>query len=701
MDLHEEKQESSEQRWQKDKGQQRETGLGPQRGPQESPHTIWIWLAVLIGLMIWNFIAFWPKESAEIQIPYSTFLDQVRADNISKVTISGDAISGSFQKPFKWPQTSPQPPKPETPTQGGGQAQPRFKELPASKGTSPARTVSSDYTEFKTLFPQAVGDQSLMPLLEERKVVIEAQSPPSHWFMFLVTDGLPLLLLVLFFVWIGRQATQRQSGIFSFGRSKARQYSADQPAVTFADVAGVDEAKAELEEEVDFLRHPQKYHELGARIPRGILLVGPPGTGKTLLARAVAGEAGVPFFSISASEFVEMFVGVGASRVRDLFEKAKASAPAIVFIDELDAVGRRRGAGLGQTNDEREQTLNQLLVEMDGFDVHHEAIVLAATNRPDVLDPALLRPGRFDREVVVSLPEKPAREGILRIHTRQLRLARDVDFDLLARTTTGFSGADLANLCNEAALVAARRSHGSVERGDFEEALDKIVLGEARPHLQEESERRLVAYHESGHALVAWFTPEADPVHKVTIIPHGRALGVTAQLPSEERHNYSRTYLLARLAVMLGGRTAEEIVIGDITTGAENDLLEATRLARRMIARWGMGSLGPVAFKADEEQPFLGYELAQGKDFSEATANLIDQEVARMLEERHQAAFRILNSKREGLDRLVAALLKGETIRQEDLTDILGPRAEGRHEGTGVKPVETPDVAGPIALERS
>jgi cell division protease FtsH len=449
----------------------------------------------------------------------------------------------------------------------------------------------------------------------------------------------------------------------------------DHPKVTLNDVAGADEAKTELGEVVDFLLHPQKYHDLGARIPRGVL-IGPLGTGKTLLARAVAGEAGVPFFSISASEFVEMFVGVGASRVRDLFNQAKASAPSIVFVDELDAVGRRGGAGLGAVNDEREQTLNQLLVEMDGFEEREEVIVMAATNRPDVLDPALLRPGRFDRHVMVALPDRQGREGILRIHTRQLRLASDVDLSTLSRTTMGFSGADLANLCNEAALIAARHNHVQVIMADFEEALDKVLLGGERPRLADVNERRVVAYHETGHALVAWLTPAADPVHKITIIPHGRALGVTEQLPGEDHYNYSRSYLMARLAVMLGGRTAEETAIGEITTGAENDLIEATRLARRMVTRWGMSNLGPMAFKTDDEHPFLGYELTQGRDFSEATAARIDQEVQQMIEERHEFVRKLLMNAREKLDLLAETLLKEETVDQEELIRILGPRPE-------------------------
>jgi cell division protease FtsH len=613
-----------------------------------------IWWLVFIVLLVWNLMAFWPAGQAEVDVPYTTFLAQVRAGNVAEVRIQGDEITGSFLNPFQWPQPTPSP------------------AATAAQQITP--TTPATYTKFLTTFPQAVGDPSLLPLLEAHHVMVDVSPPSTPWFTILLTDGLPLLLMLLFFVMIGRQAAQSQAGIFGFGRSKARRYVGDRPSVTFDDVAGADEAKTELREVVDFLRHPQKYHDLGARIPRGVLLVGPPGTGKTLMARAVAGEAEVPFFSISASEFVEMFVGVGASRVRDLFGQAKVASPAIVFIDELDAVGRRRGAGLGAVNDEREQTLNQLLVEMDGFDERHEVIILAATNRPDVLDPALLRPGRFDRQVVVAAPDRAGREGILRIHTRELRLAGDVDLKTVARTTTGFSGADLANLCNEAALTAARHDHSQISMADFEEAMDKVLLGETRPRLADPQERRVVAYHEAGHALVAWLTPAADPVHKVTIIPHGRALGVTEQLPGEDRYNYSRAYLLARLAVMLGGRAAEEIAIGDVTTGAENDLVEATRLARRMVTRWGMSGIGPVAFASDEEHPFLGYELAQGRDYAEATASRIDQEVQHLLEESHEAARRQLTEARQQLDRLVLSLLEAETVSQEGLVRILGAR---------------------------
>jgi cell division protease FtsH len=656
----------------------------PQQSPPgtpQPPRALWVWwVALLALLLVWNAVTFFPAPRPEVNLPYSTLLAQVRAGNVAKVRIVGDQIHGAFVKPVRWPQSTPAatpapaPNAPEQTPSGPAAPAPAPKAPEPERSGPPAADPPATYPAFSTTFPEAVGDPTLLPLLEAHHVTVEAAPPPTHWLLLLLSEGLPFLVLVGFFVLMGRKAAQGQRGLFGFGRSRARRYSHDHPAVTFADVAGADEAKADLQEEVDFLRHPRKYHELGARIPRGVLLVGPPGTGKTLLARAVAGEAGVPFFSLSASEFVEMFVGVGASRVRDLFTQAKAEAPSILFIDELDAVGRRRGAGLGATNDEREQTLNQLLVEMDGFDERQEVIVLAATNRPDVLDPALLRPGRFDRQVVVALPDRQGRAGILRLHTRPLRLAADVDLALLARTTAGFNGADLANLCNEAALTAARRDRSQVTLADFEAAVDKVVLGGARPPLQDPQERRVVAYHEAGHTLVAWRTPAADAVHKVTVMPHGRALGVTEQLPLEDRHQYSRGYLLARLAVMLGGRTAEELVFGDVTTGAERDLLEATRLARRMVTRWGMGDLGLVAFQADEEHPFLGYELAQGRDYSEATAAHIDREVRRLLAERHAYARQLLTDARESLEGLAQALLHEETLGQAALLRLLGPR---------------------------
>jgi cell division protease FtsH len=669
---------------------------GPQK-PEPPPdlkqalRTNGLWWAILLGLLIWNMFIFWPVQRPEVEIPYSTFLSQVKTDNVASVHITGDAITGLFVRPFSWPpagratgtKTASEAPAPAVPTTTGRSdkgVQPvdTNKQPPVSRPVpTPANgPVVRTYTAFRTTFPADIGDPNLLPLLEQNGVVVSVSTPSTPWLITLLVDGFPALLLIGFFVWMGRRATQQQGSMFGFGRSKARRYTSDHPEVTFVDVAGADEAKADLQEEVDFLRHPQKYHEVGARIPRGVLLVGPPGTGKTLLARAVAGEAEVPFFSLSASEFVEMFVGVGASRVRDLFQQAKTTAPSIVFIDELDAVGRRRGAGVGMVNDEREQTLNQLLVEMDGFDERHEVIVLAATNRPDVLDPALLRPGRFDRQVMVELPDQQGREGILQIHTRHVHLGPDADLRILAQSTTGMSGADLANLCNEAALIAARHNHLEVNMADFEEALDKVILGQKRHALSDPHERRVVATHEAGHTLVAWLTPGADPVHKVTIVSHGRALGVTTQLPSEERYNYSHTYLMARLAVMLGGRTSEEVVFGDVTTGAENDLIEATRLARRMVTRWGMGTLGIAAYPGNEEHPFLGYELTQGRNYSEATAARIDQDVQQLLEECHENVRRLLSGTRKQLEQLTEALLQEETLDQKALLSLLGTRPE-------------------------
>jgi cell division protease FtsH len=690
---------------------------GPQQPTPPPRQRLLFWWVILTALLLWNLSVFWGKTTAEqtAEIPYTTFLAQVRAGNVTEISLQAENIIGTFERPIVWPPpgekapgaanersaaatpgsraggmgggatTAPSPAPAATEKAGAATAKPPTAEATPSaapttgaagkpKGAEKTSPVQH-YAKFETVFPEAIGDASLMPLLEAHQVQVSAQPPQSHWLLNLMIDGFPLLLLVGFFIYMGQRAGKAQvGGILGFGRTKARRYTGEQTRVTFEDVAGEDEAKSDLQEEVDFLRTPGKYYSIGARIPRGVLLVGPPGTGKTLLARAVAGEANVPFFSISASEFVEMFVGVGASRVRDLFVQAKDSAPAIVFIDELDAVGRRRGAGVGTVNDEREQTLNQLLVEMDGFDERQQVIVLAATNRPDVLDPALLRPGRFDRQVIVALPDQKGREGILRIHTRGLQLQSDVDLGIIARTTTGMSGADLANLCNEAALVAARKSRVKVSMSDFEEAVDKLLLGQVRPLVLDERERRAVAYHESGHTLVAWLTPSADPVRKVSIIPRGRSLGVTEQLPDGDRYNYGRTYLMARLAVLLAGRTAEEIALDDISTGAENDLVQATMLARRMVTRWGMGSLGLVAFEAEEEQPFLGYQLAQGRDYSEATAARVDDDVRQLLEESHQTVRKLLTGARDQLDRLSQLLFEKETIGPEELEQVLGPR---------------------------
>ncbi len=623
--------------------------------PPNRPNISWLWWVAVLALVAWYAYTLVPKSQPQVTLPYSTVLDQVKAGNVTAVDINGQTINGTLKSPITWPPANSSSSATNNSSQVSGQT-----------------ATPQQYTQFTTNFPDVVGDPNFITLLETNNVSINVEPSSTPWFTLLLSYGLPILVFVVIMVLLSRNASKSQQGIFNFGRSKARQNIGERPDVTFNDVAGADEAKQELQEVVDFLKNPKKYHDIGARIPHGVLLVGPPGTGKTLLARAVSGEAKVPFFNISASEFVEMFVGVGASRVRDLFEQAKKVAPAIVFIDEMDAVGRRRGAGLGTVNDEREQTLNQLLVEMDGFDIHHELIVLAATNRPDVLDPALLRPGRFDRQITVGLPDVNGREGILRIHTRKLRLSPEVNLNLIARSTTGFSGADLANLCNEAALNAARENSTFVSMKDFEEAEDRLLLGAARSLVLSDQDRRVIAYHESGHALIAWLTPEADPVHKVTIIPRGRALGVTEQLPGEDRYNYSKPYLMARLAVMLGGRSAEEIAIKEITTGAENDLTEATRLARRMVTRWGMGTLGLMSIDSDENQPFLGYELTQGKPYSEETAARIDLDIEKLLDKIHQQVKQTLSEHRQQLDNLVKALLVEETITEERITQILG-----------------------------
>ncbi len=615
------------------------------------------WWLVLVALLLWNMMAAWQPREKIAKIPYNVFVEQVRVDNVAKVRIVGGEITGSFVESIEWPP-------------------PASIETNTPEGLPKAAPVVS-YQLFLTVFPKALGDPGLLPLLQQHGVEIRVQPAASPLASVLLANVIPLLLLVGFIWWMGHRASNQQGSIFGgFTRTRARHHLQEASRVRFADVAGCDAAKQQLWEEVDFLRNPEKYHDIGARIPRGLLLVGPPGTGKTLLGRAVAGEAGVPFFQISGSEFVEMFVGVGAGRVRDLFAQAKEVAPAIVFIDELDAVGRRRGTGVGNVNDEREQTLNQLLVEMDGFDERQEVIVLAATNRPDVLDPALLRPGRFDRQVTVPLPDREGRAAILKIHCRPLPLAADIDLKQLAAGTTGMSGADLANLCNEAALAAARLGDTEVAARHFSSALDKIVLGDERHLVLDAAQKQVIAWHEAGHAVAAWLNADADPVFKVTIVPRGRALGITEQLPEQDRYNYSERALGARIQVALAGRTAEELVFGEVTTGAENDLLEATRLARRMVTRWGMGGLGVAAYDGGDENPFLGYELTRGRDYSEATAARIDEQVSRLLEERHAAVRELLSAARDALDRLAATLLEQETVEQAELLQIVGPRPQ-------------------------
>ncbi len=550
------------------------------------------------------------------QMNFTQFTDQVDKGNVKNVTISGMEVAG----------------------------------------------VAKDNAKFKTVIPANYPD--LYKQLEAKNVEVTLKdTTSSSWLSFAGDWLLPLIIIAAIWIFFMRQMQSGGNKALSFGKSRARLLSSTQKKVTFKDVAGVDEAKDELHEIIDFLKEPQKFQKLGGRIPKGVLLVGPPGTGKTLLARAIAGEANVPFFSISGSDFVEMFVGVGASRVRDLFEQGKKNAPCIIFIDEIDAVGRHRGAGLGGGHDEREQTLNQLLVEMDGFESNEGVILIAATNRPDVLDPALLRPGRFDRRVVVPRPDVGGREGILKVHTKKIPLGEDVDIPVLARGTPGFSGADLANLVNEAALLAARENRKQVIMFDFEAAKDKVLMGAARKSMiLSDEEKKTTAYHEAGHALVALMVPYADPLHKVTIIPRGMALGVTMQLPLDDKHTYSRDYLESQLAIMMGGRVAEEIFLGHITTGAGNDIEQATEMSRKMVCEYGMSDLGPLAYGKNQQEIFLGRDLATQRDFSEDTAIKIDQEVKKFVMTGYQRAKDVLGGHREALKRIAEALLVYEVL---------------------------------------
>ncbi len=528
-------------------------------------------------------------------------------------------------------------------------------------------------SRLRATIPPALKGQLFEVASDRAEVLFKATSVPA-WQVF-VGGLLPIVILVAFFWWISNRVRRQMGGPGFFGKfagNQAKRFERGEESISFDDVAGLRNVKLELQEIVDFLKEPDRFTQLGAKIPKGVLLVGPPGTGKTLLARAVAGEADVPFFSISGSEFIELFVGVGASRVRELFEEAKKNAPCIIFIDEIDAVGRSRGAGLGGGHDEREQTLNQILSEMDGFERNQAVIVLAATNRPDVLDAALVRPGRFDRQVVVERPQKDGRRAILEVHTRQMPLSSEVDLDILARGTIGFSGADLENLANEAALTAARSGHQRITHEDFNRAKDKIQLGTLRDEAMSEREKELTAYHEAGHALIALLLPETDPVHSVTIVPRGRALGVTQQLPIEETHNYSRTYLLNRIAILLGGRAAEDLVFNEFTTGAQNDLEQATNLAERMICLWGMSDkIGPVSFKRGEEHVFLGRELGETSHYSEHTAMLIDDEIRAMLEHGYQRALKILGESREKLEVLTRELIEKEVLTDREIYELM------------------------------
>jgi cell division protease FtsH len=562
-------------------------------------------------------------------------------------------------------------------------------------GTDVTGTLKKDAAKFKTTIPANYPD--LYKTLAEKNVNVVVKDTSSGTWVTWLANGLPILLLIGLWLLFMRNLQSGGNKALSFGKSRARLLSSQQKKITFKDVAGVEEAKEELQEIIEFLREPQKFQKLGGRIPKGVLLVGPPGTGKTLLARGVAGEANVPFFSISGSDFVEMFVGVGASRVRDLFEQGKKNAPCIIFIDEIDAVGRHRGAGLGGGHDEREQTLNQLLVEMDGFESNEGVILIAATNRPDVLDPALLRPGRFDRRVVVPRPDVAGREAILKVHTKKIPLSEDVDLSVLARATPGFSGADIANLVNEAALLAARQNRKQVVMLDFEAAKDKVLMGaERKSMILSEEEKRNTAFHEAGHALVAAMIPDADPLHKVTIIPRGMALGVTMQLPVDDKHTYTRNYLEAQLAIMMGGRAAEEIFLNKVTTGAGNDIVQATELARRMVCDYGMSDLGPLAFGKGQQEVFLGRDLVAQRDFSEATAIQIDLEVKKFVMAGYERATRILTEHREALVRIAEALLEREVLDASDVKLLIeGKPLPERVTLTPPKTPETTEVLKP------
>jgi len=581
-----------------------------------------LWLVICL-MVVMLFQVFKQPERGGTGLSYSEFLNMVERGNIVQVTIQGENISGI-----------------------------------SSQGA------------FKTYAPK---DPELIKLLRSKEVRITAKpEEDSNWFQVFLS-WVPMLLLIGVWIFFMRQMQVGGGKALSFGKSRARLMSDSQEKVTFDDVAGIDEAKDELQEIIEFLRDPRKFTRLGGRIPKGVLLVGAPGTGKTLLARAIAGEAGVPFFSISGSDFVEMFVGVGASRVRDLFMQGKKHAPCIIFIDEIDAVGRHRGAGLGGGHDEREQTLNQLLVEMDGFESNEGVILISATNRPDVLDPALLRPGRFDRQVVVPVPDVKGREEILRVHVKKTVLGDNVDMQTLARGTPGFTGADLENMVNEAALMAARRGKDRVEMVDFEDAKDKVLMGtERKSMIISEEEKKTTAYHESGHTLVAKMLPKTDPIHKVTIIPRGRALGLTQQLPIDEKHTYPKDYLLNSLCILMGGRAAEEIVLGMQTTGAGNDIERATTLARKMVCDFGMSdSLGPLSFGKKEDQIFLGREIAQHRDYSELTAQKIDEEVRAIVTDSYAKTSNIIKENLEALHQLAGALLEKETLDGKQIDEIL------------------------------
>jgi len=617
----------------------------PPKGSALKPLLVWVSIFFL-AWAAWMF--FVSRKGGVVSISYSQFREELRTGNIKSVTIKGKELKGELV---------------EESSKNGQEGPITFK-------------------EFKTYLP--FEEPGLAKELVNKGVEVSSK-PSSTWGSYLI-PAIPWILLLGFWLLMMRQMSRGSDRVFTFGRSRAKFLSADRPKVTFDDVAGVEEAKEELKEIIEFLKAPQKFQRLGGKIPKGVLLVGPTGTGKTLLARAVAGEAKVPFLSISGSDFVEMFVGVGAARVRDLFEQAKRHAPCIIFIDEIDAVGRQRGAGLGGGHDEREQTLNQLLVEMDGFETTDGIIIMAATNRPDILDLALLRPGRFDRQIVVDRPDVIGREGILKVHTKKIPLAKDVDLKILARGTPGFSGADLANMVNEAALLAARRNRKEVAMQDFEDAKDKVLMGVERKSLIiSEEEKRRIAYHEAGHVLVSKMIKGLDPIHKATIIPRGRALGVTMPLPIDDRRIYSKEYCLNQLAFILGGRAAESLILKDISTGAQDDIEKATALAKKMVCEWGMSEkLGPLALGKKEGEIFLGREFGVRPDFSEKTSQLIDSEVRRLVESQEKRAEKILRENKDKLKLLAEKLLEKEILDGKEIDRIIkGDKEEkgGKHEG--------------------
>lgn len=635
------------------------------------------WSAILFGFFL---IMIWSKsgDGGEVEIGFDQYQKLLAEDKIKEAVVKKLDNTFTFHGVLKQPE-------------------------PLNVGQ---RQVTAD--KFSVLLPYTNIDDAVIKTWNEKQIAFRIEKEDTSWIGPLI-GALPWILIIVFWIIIMRRMQGQaggSKGIFSFGKSKAKMLTENQLRVTFKDVAGADEAKYELEEIIEFLREPSKFQRLGGKIPKGVLLLGPPGTGKTLLARAVAGEAGVPFFSISGADFVEMFVGVGASRVRDLFEKGKKNAPCIIFIDEIDAVGRHRGAGLGGGHDEREQTLNQLLVEMDGFEQNAGVIIIAATNRPDVLDPALLRPGRFDRQVVVDRPDVKGREGIFKVHVRNIPLDKTVTLEVLAKGTPGLSGADIANLVNEAALLAARKNQDKVTMADFEEAKDKVMMGMERKSLIiSEKEKKTTAYHEIGHVLVAKMIPESDPVHKVTIIPRGRALGVTTYLPIDEKHTYSKEYLEAMIAYAMGGRAAEKIVFNQLTTGAGNDIERATALARKMVCEWGMSEkLGPLTFGKKEEEIFLGREISQHRDYSEETAILIDDEVKKIVNRGMDRAETILKENMELLHRLSAALLEREILDSEEIDKVmrgeaLPPFEKMKTNGEAVNGVNGSDAVPPVTDE--